>query len=423
MAQASAAPLVTEGAVLGAVVVWHDITEEERLRAEGRRLEEQYREAQKMEAVGRLTAGIAHNFNNLLTVINGFAAFMQIELPADDPRQELAEKILHAGWRGADLVRQLMAFSSKSVVHTQILDMNALVVDMNRMLQGIVGDDIETHTALGAELWPVRAAPMQIEQIIANLVVNARDAMPEGGRLAVETANVTLDEDQAAAYLDARPGDYVLLRVSDTGAGMSDDVKAHLFEPFFTTKGPDKGTGLGLATVYGIVRQLGGHIGVDSREGLGAAFHIFLPRAAEDARPAGDWPAPPGLPSRSETILVVEHDDDLRELARRTLQRQGYQALAARDGQAALSLFADHPEPIHLLLTGVIMPGMSGPALADRLAAHHPDLKVLYMSGYGDVAVLPRHIPGREEAFLYKPFSPARLAARVRQVLDGRSLA
>ncbi len=389
-----------------------------RLQEQRKRLEGQYRQAQKMEAVGRLTAGIAHDFNNLLTAINGFAGLMRFELSPDDPRQELVEKILLSGQRAADLVRQLMTFSRKQIIEPRVLNLNAVVTDMNEMLRRIIGEDIELQTQLAPRLWPVKADPMQIGQVIANLAVNARDAMPAGGQLIIETANVVLDDDYVASHLEAQPGEHVLLVISDTGVGMSEEVKAHLFEPFFTTKELGKGTGLGLATVYGIVTQSGGHIWAYSEEGQGSSFKIYFPRAEKI-----DQPMPPprtliDVPSGDETILLVEDDENVRALARNVLQGHGYTILEARNGQEALSVARHHPGPIHLLLTDVVIPGISGEHLAKQLTQARPDLKTLFMSGYTNSAIMHRGLLEPGIALLQKPFSPIDLAGQVRQVLD-----
>jgi len=389
-----------------------------RLVEERRQLEEQYHQAQKMEAVGRLTAGIAHDFNNLLTAINGFAELLQLQLSPYDPAHELVSKIRSSGRRAADLIRQLLAFSRKQIIAPQVLDLNAVVVEMDRMLRRIIGEDIELETILAPELWPVEADPAQMEQVIVNLVVNARDAMPEGGRLTIETTNVVIDKEHAAGHLETKPGEHVQLVISDTGVGMSPEVLAHIFEPFFTTKGMGKGTGLGLATVYGIVRQSGGDIWVYSEEGRGTTFRIYLPRASGVAQPLPHPEAGKEMPSGGETILLVEDDRDVRELAQRVLQRQGYTVLEARDGREAMRLATSHSGPIHLLLTDVVMPGISGMALADRLTADRPDIKVLFMSGYTDNAIAHHGVLDPGITLLQKPFSPMDLARRVRALLD-----
>jgi PAS domain S-box-containing protein len=388
------------------------------LNAQRRQLEQQYHQAQKMEAVGRLTAGIAHDFNNLLTAINGFTQLMRFDLPPEDPRDEMLEKILASGRRAADLIRQLLVFSRKQVVDLQVFDLNDVVPEMDKMLRRIIGEDIELRAALGRDLWLVKADPAQIEQIIVNLAVNARDAMPEGGRLTIETANVVLDEGYTATHLHTQPGEHVLLSVSDTGVGMSEEVQARIFEPFFTTKEAGKGTGLGLATVFSIVKQAGGSIWVYSEENVGSTFKIYLPRTHEEVYVAAPPRAPADLPGGDETILLVEDDSGVRELTRRVLTGRGYSVLEAQDGQEAMLVSTHHPGPIHLLLTDVIMPGISGRALASRLARARPDLRVLFMSGYSDEAIVHHGVLEEGVAFLQKPFSAAALTGKVRQVLD-----
>jgi two-component system cell cycle sensor histidine kinase/response regulator CckA len=382
------------------------------------RLEEQLRQAQKMEAIGRLTAGIAHDFNNLLTAINGFAELLRLEVAADDPSSDLAEKILASGRRAADLVRQLLAFSRKQILEPRVLNLNNVVPNMGGMLRRIIGEHIEIETILAPDLWTVKVDPTQIEQVIINLAVNARDAMPEGGRLTIETANAFLDETYTASHLEVQPGEHVLLAVSDTGKGMSEEVKTHIFEPFFTTKGAGQGAGLGLATVYGIVKQSGGHIWVYSEENRGTSFKIYLPRARRTSQPGRRSHMVAGIPTGREVILVAEDDENVRDMVRRTLQRQGYTVLDARNGQQALQLFTRYPGPVHLLLTDVVMPGMSGKALAEQLTMIQPSLRVLYMSGYTDNVIVQQGELEAGIAFLQKPLSPAALATKVRQVLD-----
>ncbi len=400
------------GTIVNYVDVQRDVTRE-------LQLEEQYRQAQKMEAVGQLAAGIAHDFNNLLTAINGFAELMRLQLSPEDSLREMTDKILGAGQRAADLVKQLLAFSRKQVIEPKVLDLNDVVANMHTMLRRIIGEDIELTTVLAPDLWPVKVDPAQIEQVIVNLVVNARDAMPNGGRLTIETAREVPGRDDIARYLESQPGDYVLLAVSDTGIGMSEEVKAHIFEPFFTTKDVGKGTGLGLATVYGIVKQSGGNIEVYSKEGQGTTFKIYLPRAEEVAPTSVRQEVRAEIPSGSETILLVEDDRGVRELARRVLHRQGYTLLEARNGEEAWQLSTRHPGPIHLLLTDVVMPGVGGKALAEQMAQARSELKIIFMSGYTDDALGRRGRLGPSVAFLQKPFSPMDLARKVRVVLDG----
>jgi two-component system cell cycle sensor histidine kinase/response regulator CckA len=405
-------PIFEGGRVTRVVTVIRDITERVRL-------EEQLRQAQKMEAIGRLTAGIAHDFNNLLTAINGFAALMRFELAPDDPVQELAEKILDTGRRAADLVRQLLAFSHRQIIEPRTLDLNDIVSNMGEMLGRIIGEHIQMETILTPELWPVEVDPAQIEQVIVNLAVNARDAMPSGGRLTIETANVILDKDYVAGHVEATPGEHVLLAVSDTGGGMNEEIKAHIFEPFFTTRETGKGTGLGLATVYGIVRQSGGHIWVYSEENQGTTFKIYLPRARGAISWVARQPVMSDMPVGDETILLVEDDNSVRSLARRVLHSQGYTVLEAGNAYEALQVSAHHAGPIHLLLTDVVMPGASGKVLAEQLDQTRPDMKVLFMSGYTDDAIVHHGVLQAGIDFLEKPFSPMALAQKIRQVLDG----
>ncbi len=398
-------------AIVNYVAVSRDVTRE-------LQLEEQYRQAQKMEAVGLLAGGIAHDFNNLLTAINGFAELMQFQLTPDDSLYELAGKILGSGRRAASLTRQLLAFSRKQLIEPKVLNINSVVAEIEKMLKRIIGEHIQMETILAPDLWSAKVDPAQFEQVVVNLAVNARDAMPEGGRLTIETANVVLDEEFVAEHLEMEPGEFVLLSVSDTGMGMSNEVKAHLFEPFFTTKRLGEGTGLGLATVHGIVKQSGGHIWVESEEGRGTIFTIYLPRtdAAKSALAYSKVEA--DVPSGTETILLVEDDPQVRELAHRVLQEQGYTVLEGSNGEEALQLLRSHTGSIDLLLTDVVMPGMSGKALADQLLRTQPDLRTIFMSGYTDEAIAHHGVLDPDVAFLQKPFSPTVLARKVRDVLD-----
>jgi two-component system cell cycle sensor histidine kinase/response regulator CckA len=400
------------GAIINYVSVKRDVTRE-------LQLEEQYYQAQKMEAVGRLTAGVAHDFNNILTAINGFSELIGLELAPDDPIQESVKKVLGSGQRAAGLVRQLMAFSRKQIVQPVVLNLNEVTANLEKMLRRIIGEDVELHTSPAPGLWLTRADATQVEQVILNLAVNARDAMPDGGKLTIETANVTLDEADAGGHLGTQPGEYVLLAVSDTGTGMNEEVKSHLFEPFYTTKELGRGTGLGLATVYGIVKQSGGDIRVYSEEGVGSTFKVYLPHAGPAAPLATPAPVRPEMPAGQETILLVEDDEAVRSLARRVLSSRGYTLLETKDGQEALRLAAEYPGTIHLLLTDVVMPGMGGTTLAEQLARSRPGLKTLYMSGYTDNAIAHHGVLDPGVAFLQKPFGPMELARKVRAVLDG----
>ena len=406
-----AAPLTVSGGRRLHLAVTRDVTETKTLEA-------QLRQAQKMEAIGQLAGGVAHDFNNLLCIINGYSDILFNALWPDDPMRNLVDEIRKAGERSASLTRQLLAFSRKQVIAPRVLDLNTVILDLEKMLRRVLGEDIDLATSLTPGLGSIKADPGQVEQVLLNLLVNARDAMPQGGKLAIETQNVNLDEDYARARSEVRPGPYVLLAVSDTGCGMTAEVKAHLFEPFFTTKGPGQGTGLGLATVYGIVEQSGGHVAVNSEPGLGTTFRVYLPivEAAVQVRDtrAATAPAPRG----SETILLVEDDEGVRALTRHALQSSGYTVLVAREGQEALRIGQKRQEPIDLLVSDVVMPGLGGRQLSERLRLLHPEMKVLFLSGYTDDAVVRHGVLEGEVNFLQKPFSPAVLARKVRDVLD-----
>jgi CheY-like chemotaxis protein len=370
-----------------------------------------------MEAVGRLAGGIAHDFNNLLTVVTGRVELLLRRLPPGEPVRRDLELIKKTGDRAAMLTRQLLAFSRKQMLQPKVLDLNGIVAGVVQMLQRLIGEDIDLVTLLDPNLGPVRADPAQLEQIILNLAVNARDAMPQGGRLVIETANIDLDETFAAVNPGATAGPHVLLQVSDTGAGMSPEVQAHIFEPFFTTKDVGKGTGLGLATVYGIVKQHDGYITVESTPGAGATFRIYLRRIEEAPRDAEVGAAASRAVTGSETVLLVEDEDGLRELAREILTAAGYKVLVAAGPVEGLELAGRHGGPIHLLLTDVVMPQMSGRELADRLVPEHPGMRVLYMSGYTDDAIVHHGVLDPGTVLLPKPFTPDALTRKVREVL------
>jgi signal transduction histidine kinase/CheY-like chemotaxis protein len=378
----------------------------------------QLEQAQKMDAIGRLAGGVAHDFNNLLTVILGRTDILLHPLKPEDPMRRGIELIQRTAGRAADLTRQLLAFSRKQVLEAVVVDLNAVTAEMKDLLGRLIGEDIALVTAPTTGLGHVKADRGQIEQVLMNLAVNARDAMPQGGHLIVETANVDLDGDFVRRHVGARPGPHVMLAVSDSGVGIPREVQPHIFEPFFTTKEQGRGTGLGLATVYGIVKQSGGYITVDSESGRGTTFRIYLPRV-DAAAPAADRSArPTAAAGGTETILLVEDEEGVRELARDILRSSGYTVIEARNGAEALLLCERHQGPLDLLLTDVVMPRMSGRELAERLAALRPDLIVLYMSGYTDDAVIRHGVLGAGTAFLQKPFTPGALVGRVRETLD-----
>jgi len=409
------------------VVTYHDVTDRKRAEAALRALEEQHRQTQKMEAIGRLASGVAHDFNNLLTAILGSAELLLEELPVDHPGRVEAEETRRAALRAADLTQQLLAFSRQQVLVPQVLDLNQVVTNVDKMLRRVIGEDVALRTVQAAGLGAVRADPGQLEQVLLNLAVNARDAMPQGGDLRIETANGDLDAAYAAAHKGASPGRYVLFAVSDTGTGMTVETQARLFEPFFTTKEKGKGTGLGLATVYGIVKQSGGYIAVSSELGRGTSVTVYLPRVEGPIEPLSAPPRPSGSLRGSETILLVEDQAEVRRLTRRILEARGYRVLVAASGAEALRLSeelearrvaADPAARIDLLLTDVIMPGMSGRETALLLEPVHPHMKTLFVSGYLDESIAHQGILDPGMAFLKKPFTPEALAQKVREVLD-----
>jgi PAS domain S-box-containing protein len=400
-----------EGRVSEILGVTRDVTE--RLQVEARLLQ-----AQKLESVGRLAGGVAHDFNNLLTVINGYCDMLTSELPPDDASYEVVTEIRTAGERAAALSGQLLVLSRKQVVQTREVNLNDIIREVEKMLGRVIGEDIQLESALSPTLGCVLADPGQLHQILMNLVVNARDAMPNGGSLLIETMNLDLEQGFIGPHAEVQAGRYVQLKVTDTGTGMTQEVLSHLFEPFFTTKKAGEGTGLGLATVYGIVQQCGGSIWVYSQPGQGTNFTIYLPRiersATAQSEPAMLTPTVRG----TETILLVEDQDQLRKMTLRVLQGHGYNVLEAADPEAALLHVTSNEGVIHLLLTDVVMPGMTGPELADRIKQLRPRIEVVFMSGYSERALLDRQVMESAGAYLAKPFSPKSLAVKVREVLD-----
>ena len=381
-----------------------------------RRLQQQLVQSQKMEAVGRLAGGIAHDFNNLLTVITSYSDLLLEDLAPTDPMRQDVEQVRHAADGAAALTRQLLAFSRQQVLAPRVVNLSAVVQSVEKMLRRVIGEDVELVTSLAPDLGAVKADVGQLEQVLMNLAVNARDAMPTGGKLTLETANVEHDPNYAREQEASPVRRFVMLAVSDTGIGMDEATKARIFEPFFTTKEPGKGTGLGLATVYGIVRQSGGFIWVYSEPGRGTTFKIYLPEV--DAPPDAAGGAATELPRGTETVLLVEDAAAVRAAVRQVLERQGYTVLEAPHGNAALALATAHEGPIHLLLTDVVMPGLSGRQVADQLKQLRPDTRVLYASGYTDDAVVRHGVLEAGIAYLQKPFTTGGLARKVREVLD-----
>jgi signal transduction histidine kinase len=383
-----------------------------------RKSEEELRHSQKMEAVGRLAGGVAHDFNNLLTAIIGYAELIATRTSSNSLAKQNAELIRKAGEQAAALTRQLLAFSRKQILQPKVIDLNALVVEMERLLRRVIGERFDLQSHPNAANGRVKADPSQLEQVVLNLGVNARDAMPRGGKLIIRTENVTLDG-TAARQISASlaPGDYVMLSVADTGAGMDEETMSHIFEPFFTTKGPGKGTGLGLATVYGIVRQTGGGISVESELGKGSTFCIYLPVESAPVDFTRVPLAPLEKTDNFETVLVVEDEEIVRELVCEVLEHQGYNVLCAPDGIEALNLADGFDGDIHLLVTDVIMPHMNGHELAGKLCALRPNMKVLYVSGYSDNDIGDHGTLDPRHELLQKPFTPQTLARKIRDVL------
>jgi len=403
-----------------AVVVLNDITERKRAEREIVALEEQLRQAQKMEAIGRLAGGIAHDFNNLLTPITGYSQLAMRTLSLSDPMRNDLQEIQKSADRAAKLIRQMMSFSRRQPVKPQVININNILLDLDKMLRRLIGEQIELVTIAAPDLGSVKVDPGQFEQVIVNLAVNARDAMPKGGKLILETSNVTLEKDDTYEHAGILPGKYVRVTASDTGIGMNEQVKARLFEPFFTTKEEGKGTGLGLATCYGIINQSGGHILVYSELGQGTTFKIYLPRIEDEVASLPLRDDIGYLPRGNETVLLVEDEPLVRGLAVRVLREHGYTVIEAANGDEAIRILSKHVgEKIHLLLTDVVMPHMGGKELSELVKTLRPDTKVLFTSGYTDTVLVHHHgLLSPNIAFLEKPYSPGALLRKTREVLD-----
>jgi signal transduction histidine kinase/CheY-like chemotaxis protein len=403
-----------KGTAYTAVV--RDVMERKQTQDALRQRDEQLRQAQKMEAIGRLAGGVAHDFNNLLMAIRGYAELLVHSLKNDDERRNDAEEILKASDRAAGLTRQLLAFGRRQVITQQAVALDQVVDSMQNMLERLIGEQITFETEVWPGLTPVLADRTQIEQILMNLIVNARDAMPSGGKISIELRNVELDTIGVAAHPGLKPGNYVEMSISDTGIGMDAETAARIFEPFFTTKESGKGTGLGLATVYGIVQQNSGAIEVQSKVGHGTSFFIYLPVATDFGKPAA--PRRSMMAGGSETVLLVEDDDRVRVLVSTMLRKHGYTVLLASQGDQALEIASRHHGRIHLLLTDIVMPGISGRVLSERLMVTRPDTRVLYMSGYSDDAILRHGVKSAGTHFVQKPFSAESLADKIRETLS-----
>jgi len=406
----SAAPIRdTHGRLAGTVLVFRDITER-------RRLEEHLRQAQKMEAIGRLAGGIAHDFNNIMTVITGFSDLLMAAPELTDTHREFVANIHEAGRRAAGLTQQIMAFSRKQMLIPCVLNLNTVVRDIGAMVKRLIGSNIRFVTETAADLGAVKVDPTQVGQVILNLAANARDAMPDGGRLVVATANAELGPDVTAEYPDVRPGRYVMLSIADTGGGIPADVLPHIFEPFFTTKAVGQGTGLGLATVYGIVKQSGGHVAVESTAGAGTTFRVYLPQVEEQPAAAEREASLP--PRGSETVLLVEDEDAVRRMTKLILKREGYLVLEAADGRDAIAVAEGHAGPIHLLMTDVMMPHLSGREVADQFRGSGRVSRVLFVSGYTEDVLVHQGVESESAEFLHKPFDIAAMLRKVREILD-----
>jgi PAS domain S-box-containing protein len=413
--EANAIPFTFEGRD-GAIAFVRDITEHKREESARRALEEKLRQAQKLEAVGRLAGGIAHEFNNLLMVIQGYTTLLQRSLPVHDTRRRKTQQIMKAAERAASLTGQMLAFSRKQITSPVVLDLNAVIDETAQMVKRLIGEDIEFRVSPAESLWTIEADSGQMVQVLMNLCVNARDAMPQGGTLTIATGNVTVEEGSIGRRSYVSPGDYVQLSVTDTGMGISKDVQDQIFEPFFTTKEVGKGTGLGLAMIYGVVKQSGGYVWVDSEPGQGACFTIYLPRVKGTIAPAISAEAE-ALPPGTETLLIAEDEESLRKMMCEHLRSLGYTVLEASSGQQALSVASQHVGHIDLLITDLVMPKMSGRELSEKLGSLRPDLKTIYMSGYTDDTVVRHGISERGITLLQKPFRLDTLTHKVGDAL------
>jgi len=403
---------IRNGELVGASNVSHDITRV-------KQLEEQFRQSQKLEAIGRLAGGVAHDFNNLLTVIYGYTQLVLDTMPSGDSQKDRLQEVKKAGERAASLTRQLLAFSRNQVLEPKVLDLNAVVTESEKMLKRLVGEDVDLTMILDPELGRVETDPSQVEQVLMNLVINARDAMPKGGKINIETANTVLDQSCCQLHKDVQPGRYVMLAVHDTGCGMDECTKSHLFEPFFTTKELGKGTGLGLAMIHGFIKQSGGYVLVESEVNQGSTIKVYLPEVQKALRSSGELTQTiEKMPHGDETVLLVEDDEAVRTFASQVLQTCGYTILEATSGQEAIELIKRHPTPVHILVSDVVMPGICGREVAEQAKVLKPAIKVLFLSGYTDDAVIRHGILTAEVAFLQKPFTPSALAVKVRKTLD-----
>ena len=410
-----------EGRPQRAIVVSRDLTERKLAEKALRNSEDQLRQAQKLEAVGQLAGGVAHDFNNLLTVITGYSDLLLRRISEADPNRSRVEEIKQAADRASSLTRQLLAFSRKQVLQPKLFDLNTLVADMGKMLRRLIGEDIELTTTLTGDVAPINADPGQIEQVLMNLVVNARDAMPDGGKITIEIAHLQIDQTYADNHLAVQPGPYVMLAVSDTGSGIDPETRKHIFEPFYTTKEQGKGTGLGLSTVYGIVKQSGGNIWAYSELGQGTTFKVYLPQVDDEVTLPRTQIEPATLVRGTETVLLVEDEPQIRKLAYEFLSDSGYKVLASSNGSDALQILEENSRGVDLIVTDVVMPQMSGRELAERALAISPGTKVLFMSGYTNDAIVRHGVLNPGTWFIQKPFAPDALARKVREVLAAPS--